>query len=66
MAKMDADTLFLDTNVLIYATDPRVSLQAVAVATLQSARDSGATLVISQQRLREYIAVAVAQSLTMY
>jgi len=55
---MDADRLFLDTNVLIYATDERVPLQPVALATIQSARDAGTALVISQQIVRESLAVA--------
>ena len=58
MTTMDDNALFVDTNVLIYATDPRSPLQPIAAETLRQASDSGVPLVVSPQVLREYLAVA--------
>lgn len=54
----DDNLLFVDTNVLIYATDPRSSLHPLATATLQQMGAQGVVLVVSPQVLREYLAVA--------
>ena len=55
---MDDEPLFVDTNVLIYATDPRSPLQPLAAEALRQAREAGVPLVASPQVLREYLAVA--------
>lgn len=52
------NTLFVDTNILVYATDPRSPLQPVAAEALRLASDHGVILVISAQVVREYLAVA--------
>lgn len=52
------NTLCVDTNILVYATDPRSPLQPVAAEALRLASDHGVILVISAQVLREYLAVA--------
>jgi predicted nucleic acid-binding protein len=59
MTTTGGEALFLDTNVLIYATDPRSPLQPVAEGALQRNRSSGTALVVSPQVLREYMAVAL-------
>jgi predicted nucleic acid-binding protein len=59
MVTMDANAIFLDTNVLIYATDPRSPLQPIAERALQFARNKREQLVVSPQVLREYMAVAL-------
>jgi predicted nucleic acid-binding protein len=57
MATMDAKRIFLDTNVLIYSTNIRSPLVNTAKAAIQKAREQGIELVVSQQILREYLAV---------
>lgn len=59
MTTTGGETLFLDTNVLIYATDPRSPLQPVAEGALQRNRSAGTLLVVRPQVLREYMAVAL-------
>jgi len=59
MTTTGAEPLFLDTNVLIYATDRGSPLQSVAAGALHDARDAGVPLVVSPQVLREYLAVAL-------
>lgn len=54
---MDANRLFVDTNVLIYATDLQSPFYVQAVNALNKAFMSGVDLVISFQVLREYLAV---------
>ena len=54
----DDNLLFVDTNVLVYATDPRSPLHTLATATLQHMGEQGLLLVVSPQVLREYLAVA--------
>ncbi len=52
------DALFVDTNVLIYATNPRSPWRAGAIRALQTAHQQGLRMVVSPQVLREYIAAA--------
>ncbi len=59
MTTTGAEPLFLDTNVLVYATDAHSPLQPIAAAALQDARDDGVLLLVSPQVLREYLAVAL-------
>ena len=53
-----ADELFVDTNVWLYASSPRSPWYAAASTTLGNARAAGASLVISPQIIREYLAAA--------
>ncbi len=53
-----ADPLFVDTNILVYATDPQSPWHAKATQALNDARQKGIELVISPQILREYLAIA--------
>jgi predicted nucleic acid-binding protein len=57
MTTAAANALFIDTNVLIYATVPSAPWHAEAVAALNSAHFAGRELWISRQVLREYLAV---------
>lgn len=66
----DADPVFLDTNVLVYASRPTAPEHAAARAALGAIEASGAAVWISPQVLREYLAVvtrpqATAPALTM-
>jgi predicted nucleic acid-binding protein len=56
--------LFVDTNILIYATDTLSQLQAVAASALQHAFSSGTSLVISPQIMREYLSAATRKGVT--
>jgi predicted nucleic acid-binding protein len=51
------EPLFLDTNVLVYATVPAAPLHTPAAAVLATAQAAGGELWISRQILREYLAV---------
>ncbi len=51
------DSLFIDTNVWLYATDPASPFHTRALTALDMAQDFGATLITSPQILREYLAV---------
>ncbi|HSH82262.1 MAG TPA: type II toxin-antitoxin system VapC family toxin [Herpetosiphonaceae bacterium] len=62
MATTAARRLFVDTNLLIFATDPASPLNRSALDMLQQARDAGVELVISPQVLREYLAAATRAS----
>jgi predicted nucleic acid-binding protein len=59
MTTTGGDSLFLDTNVLIFATDSRSPLQPIAEGALQRNRIAGTWVVVSPQVLREYMAVAL-------
>ena len=48
-------SLFVDTNVLVYANVAEAPLHKSALRALQSARDAGSTLWISRQVLREHL-----------
>ena len=53
---MAADPAFVDTNVLVYANQRNSKHHAEAVALLDRIGQEGATLWISRQVLREYLA----------
>jgi predicted nucleic acid-binding protein len=53
-----AERLFVDTNILVYATDPKSPWHTLATQALNDARQEGIELVISPQVLREYLATA--------
>lgn len=55
---------FVDTNILIYATDTRSPYHVRAQDALNNARARGISLVISNQVLREYLAVTTRQGPT--
>lgn len=52
----DADPLFVDTNVLIYANVAMAPFHGAALKSLQDAYQTGRPLWISRQVLREFIA----------
>jgi predicted nucleic acid-binding protein len=52
-----ADPLFVDTNVLVYATVPAAPMHAAAATALAAEQAAGRELWISRQVLREYLAV---------
>lgn len=58
MAMINGDHLFVDTNILIYATDPHSPFHQAAFDRLEAARRQGVELIISPQILREYLAAA--------
>jgi predicted nucleic acid-binding protein len=49
--------LFVDTNILVFATDARSSFASAAETELEQWRKQGTELYISVQVLREYLAV---------
>jgi predicted nucleic acid-binding protein len=51
-----ADPVFLDTNVLVYATWTAAPLHLQAQAAITSRESAGIPLVVSRQVLREYLA----------
>ncbi len=51
-----ADTVFLDTNILVYATIAEAPLHLNALRTIQTLEQAGTDLWISRQILREYLA----------
>ncbi len=57
MALTDVNRLFLDTNILIYATDESSSWHKYAIHSLSVARANGIELIVSPQILREYLSV---------
>jgi predicted nucleic acid-binding protein len=57
-----AEEWFVDTNVLVYATDPQSPWHTRATEVLNRARQEGIELVISPQILREYLAIATRPS----
>lgn len=54
---MDADLLFLDTNVLVHASVASSSRHAECAAFLKIQEGAGVGMVINRQVLREFIAV---------
>lgn len=54
---MDANPVFLDTNVLIYASRPAASQHELARARMDALDQAGNPLWVSPQILREYLAV---------
>jgi predicted nucleic acid-binding protein len=61
---MAADPVFLDTNVLIYVSRPSAPEHGAARRTLGQLEAEGGALWISQQVLREYLAVATRPQAT--
>ncbi|MBZ0315159.1 MAG: type II toxin-antitoxin system VapC family toxin [Anaerolineae bacterium] len=57
MTTRSSNRIFVDTNILIYASVPTSPLHAQAVSRLRSLRRSGSELWISRQTLREYMSV---------
>jgi predicted nucleic acid-binding protein len=55
MATTDDNALFVDTNVLVYANVAEAPQHAAALAAITTARETGRTLWISRQVLREYL-----------
>ena len=53
---MDAEPLFIDTNVLIYANVANTPRHERALSAIKAAHQAGRTLWISRQVLREFIA----------
>ena len=53
----DVNSVFFDTNVLVYANVVESPLHQLAIKAIQSYYDIGTELWISRQILREYIAV---------
>jgi predicted nucleic acid-binding protein len=64
MATMAADPVFVDTNVLVYATRPLSAQHAVAERALTRLGTEGSPLWISQQVLREYLAAVTRPQAT--
>lgn len=56
MATMDANALFVDTNVLVYANVIETPLHEQALAAIHAAHQAGRTIWISRQVIREYLA----------
>jgi predicted nucleic acid-binding protein len=63
MMTTDVKILFIDTNVLIYATNSSSPWHNLAQAALHQARNHNIELVVSPQVLREYLAAATRLSL---
>ena len=64
MAMTGVSELFVDTNILVYATNSASPWYRLANDRLQEGRLLGVDLVISTQIVREYLAVASRSSLT--
>jgi predicted nucleic acid-binding protein len=62
MATTAAEEWFVDTNILVYATDPQSPWHQRATEALNRARQQGIELVVSPQVLREYLAIATRPS----
>jgi predicted nucleic acid-binding protein len=56
MATPDVDTLFVDTNVLVYANVAEAPLHQAALQAIQALEQAGQILWISRQVLWEYLA----------
>ena len=56
MAMTDAEPLFIDTNILIYANVATALLHEQALTAIKEAHQAGRPLWISRQVLREFIA----------
>jgi predicted nucleic acid-binding protein len=56
MAIMDGNRVFVDTNVLVYATVSQAPYHDLARSTIHARREAGVELWISRQVLREYLA----------
>lgn len=58
---MTAETIFLDTNILLTATDPTRDLHRVAVGVFDTFPSRGLSLCLSGQVIREYLVVATRE-----
>ncbi|MEC4885106.1 MAG: type II toxin-antitoxin system VapC family toxin [Scytonema sp. PMC 1070.18] len=56
--------IFIDTNILIFATNTRSPWYEMANISLQNARETGIELFVSPQVLREYLAAATRLNMT--
>jgi predicted nucleic acid-binding protein len=63
MKVQDVKRLFVDTNILIFATNELSEWHLPAERSLQEARQLGIDLIISSQVLREYLAAATRISI---
>jgi len=54
---MDAETIFIDTNILVYATDDESPFQAKSLGMLKQLMADGIDFAISPQIVREYLVV---------
>lgn len=54
---MDAETIFIDTNILVYATDDESPFHAKSFARLKQLMTDEIDLAISPQIVREYLVV---------
>jgi len=61
---MAADPVFVDTNVLVYATRPSAAQHASAQAALARLEGEGSSLWVSAQVLREYLAAVTRPQAT--
>jgi predicted nucleic acid-binding protein len=57
MAIGDVEPTFVDTNILVFASERRAPLHAVALQAMRDVRTSGSPIWVSRQILREYVAV---------
>jgi len=64
MAIPGVSHLFVDTNILVFATNASSPFQSVAETALEQWRKQGTDLYISVQVLREYLAVTTRPALT--
>jgi predicted nucleic acid-binding protein len=64
MATTAADQVFIDTNVLVYASRPSAPEHAAARVALAEIETTGARVWISQQVLRDYLAVVTRPQAT--
>jgi len=56
MATMDDNSLFIDTNILVYANVIETPFHEQALAAINTAHEAGRTIWISRQVIREYLA----------
>jgi predicted nucleic acid-binding protein len=61
MAMMDAESVFLDTNILVYANVAEAPLHELAHASIETHYNAGIELWISRQVLREYLSTLAAR-----
>ena len=61
---MAAEPVFVDTNVLVYASRPSAAQHAAAQAALTRLEGEGSTLWVSPQVLREYLAAVTRPQAT--
>jgi predicted nucleic acid-binding protein len=57
MATTDVERIFIDTNILVYASIAEAPLHQPALSRIQAYEQTGQELWISRQVLREYLAV---------